>query len=107
MSLALRISFIFSLIIHFIFRSVNLVTELLLCVNNFGGGKIKTVPPEKVIVAPLEAIPPIDERYVADALETVPLIKGFAEQHLSRLKNVRSIINARDAKIDEKTRVRL
>ncbi|MGC1134551.1 MAG: CDC48 family AAA ATPase, partial [Nitrososphaeraceae archaeon] len=31
---------------------------------------------EKVIVAPLEAIPPIDERYLADALESVPLIKG-------------------------------
>ncbi|HYZ51309.1 MAG TPA: CDC48 family AAA ATPase, partial [Nitrososphaeraceae archaeon] len=28
------------------------------------------------IVAPLEAIPPIDERYLADALESVPLIKG-------------------------------
>ncbi|MBO49056.1 MAG: AAA family ATPase, partial [Candidatus Nitrosopelagicus sp.] len=31
---------------------------------------------EKVVVAPLEAIPPIDERYLADALESVPLIKG-------------------------------
>ncbi|MFL6403677.1 MAG: AAA family ATPase, partial [Nitrososphaeraceae archaeon] len=30
--------------------------------------KIKAVPAEKVIVAPLEAIPPIDERYLADAL---------------------------------------
>jgi hypothetical protein len=39
MSLVLRISFIFSLIIHLIFRSVNLVTELLLCVNNFGIGE--------------------------------------------------------------------
>ena len=29
--------------------------------------KIKAVPAEKVIVAPLEAIPPIDERYLADA----------------------------------------
>ena len=38
--------------------------------------KIKAVPAEKVIVAPLEAIPPIDERYLADALENVPLIKG-------------------------------
>jgi transitional endoplasmic reticulum ATPase len=38
--------------------------------------KIKAVPAEKVIVAPLEAIPPIDERYLADALESVPLIKG-------------------------------
>ena len=38
--------------------------------------KIKSVPAEKVIVAPLEAIPPINERYLADALESVPLIKG-------------------------------
>ena len=38
--------------------------------------KIKAVPAEKVIVAPLEAIPPIDERYLADALESVPLVKG-------------------------------
>ena len=38
--------------------------------------KIKAVAAEKVIVAPLEAIPPIDERYLADALESVPLIKG-------------------------------
>ena len=38
--------------------------------------KIKAVPAEKIVVAPLEAIPPIDERYLADALESVPLIKG-------------------------------
>jgi transitional endoplasmic reticulum ATPase len=38
--------------------------------------KIKAVPAEKVIVAPLEAIPPVDEHYLADALESVPLIKG-------------------------------
>src|SRR5215831_14888148 len=38
--------------------------------------KIKAVPAEKVIVAPLEAIPPIDARYLADALESVPIIKG-------------------------------
>jgi transitional endoplasmic reticulum ATPase len=38
--------------------------------------KLKAIPAEKVIVAPLEAIPPIDERYLADALESVPLIKG-------------------------------
>jgi transitional endoplasmic reticulum ATPase len=38
--------------------------------------KIKAVPAEKVIVAPLEAIPPIDERYLADALESMPLVKG-------------------------------
>jgi transitional endoplasmic reticulum ATPase len=38
--------------------------------------KIKALPAEKVIVAPLEAIPPIDERYLADALESVPVTKG-------------------------------
>ncbi|MDP6857555.1 MAG: CDC48 family AAA ATPase [Candidatus Nitrosopelagicus sp.] len=38
--------------------------------------KIKAAQAEKVVVAPLEAIPPIDERYLADALESVPLIKG-------------------------------
>jgi transitional endoplasmic reticulum ATPase len=38
--------------------------------------KIKAVPAEKVIVAPLESIPPVDERYLADALESVPVAKG-------------------------------
>ena len=38
--------------------------------------KVKALPAEKVIVAPLEAIPPVDERYLADALESMPLIKG-------------------------------
>jgi len=38
--------------------------------------KIKAVPAEKIIVAPLEAIPPIDERYLVDALENTPLVKG-------------------------------
>jgi len=38
--------------------------------------KIKAPPAEKVIVAPLEAIPPIDERYLADALESVAVTKG-------------------------------
>ena len=38
--------------------------------------KIKAPPAEKVVVAPLEAIPPIDERYLADSLESVPVTKG-------------------------------
>jgi len=46
----------------------------------FGGivtiQKIKAVAARIVTVAPLEAIPPIDERYLADALYGVPLIKG-------------------------------
>src|SRR5574340_298427 len=52
--------------------------------NNTGVGigdtvtvrKIKTVPAEKVIVAPLDSIPPIDERYLTDSLENIPLVKG-------------------------------
>jgi transitional endoplasmic reticulum ATPase len=38
--------------------------------------KIKAVSAEKVIVSPLETIPPIDERYLTDALESTPLVKG-------------------------------
>ena len=38
--------------------------------------KIKAPSAEKVVVAPLEAIPPIDERYLADALESVPVTNG-------------------------------
>ncbi|MBI2648494.1 MAG: CDC48 family AAA ATPase, partial [Thaumarchaeota archaeon] len=38
--------------------------------------KVKAVPAEKVVVAPSEAVPPIDERYLADALESVPVTKG-------------------------------
>src|SRR5207245_8381400 len=38
--------------------------------------KIKAPPAEKVVVAPLEAIPPIDEKYLADALESVAITKG-------------------------------
>src|SRR5216684_7598618 len=38
--------------------------------------KVKAPPAEKVVVAPAEAVPPIDERYLADALEGVPVTKG-------------------------------
>jgi transitional endoplasmic reticulum ATPase len=38
--------------------------------------KIKTVGAEKILVAPLESIPPLDERYLTDSLEGIPLIKG-------------------------------
>jgi transitional endoplasmic reticulum ATPase len=37
---------------------------------------IKAPPADKVVVAPLEAVPPIDERYLADALESIPVTKG-------------------------------
>ncbi|TMP98900.1 MAG: AAA family ATPase, partial [Thaumarchaeota archaeon] len=38
--------------------------------------KVKAPAAEKVVVAPLDAVPPIDERYLADALESVPVTKG-------------------------------
>ena len=38
--------------------------------------KVDAVAAEKVVVAPLKPIPPIDERYLTDALEAVSLIKG-------------------------------
>lgn len=38
--------------------------------------KVESVKAEKVIVAPYEAVPPLDGRYLADALESLPLIKG-------------------------------
>ena len=36
--------------------------------------KIKSVVADSVIVAPLESIPPLDSRYLADALESVPVV---------------------------------
>src|SRR5712692_4983357 len=38
--------------------------------------KVIAPPAEKVVVAPLETVPPIDERYLADALEGIPVTKG-------------------------------
>src|SRR5690242_10875359 len=38
--------------------------------------KIKAVHAESIIVAPLDSIPPIDEKYLTDSLESVPLVKG-------------------------------
>jgi len=38
--------------------------------------KVKAVPAEKVTLIPIEAVPPLDERYLADALDNVPLIQG-------------------------------
>jgi transitional endoplasmic reticulum ATPase len=38
--------------------------------------KVKAPPAERVVVAPLEAAPPIDERYFADTLEGIPVTKG-------------------------------
>jgi transitional endoplasmic reticulum ATPase len=41
--------------------------------------KIKVKPAEKVIVAPLEAIPPIDERYLSDSLESVSMTQKILD----------------------------
>jgi transitional endoplasmic reticulum ATPase len=38
--------------------------------------KVKTIQAEKVVAAPLESIPPIDERYLTDALEGTPVVRG-------------------------------
>jgi transitional endoplasmic reticulum ATPase len=38
--------------------------------------KAKAVPAERLTLAPLENVPPIDERYIADALEGIPVTKG-------------------------------
>jgi transitional endoplasmic reticulum ATPase len=38
--------------------------------------KVKAPPAEKVVVAPLEAAPPIDARYLADTLDGTPVTKG-------------------------------
>ncbi|MDG6998303.1 MAG: CDC48 family AAA ATPase, partial [Nitrososphaerota archaeon] len=37
--------------------------------------KVNAPAAEKVVVAPLEQIPPVDEKYLADALENVPVTK--------------------------------
>ena len=38
--------------------------------------KLKAIPAQKVIVAPLQPTPPVDGSYLADALESVPVVKG-------------------------------
>ncbi|MDC8452607.1 MAG: hypothetical protein LV477_06825 [Candidatus Nitrosotalea sp.] len=38
--------------------------------------KIKTVPAEKITVVPLDSIPSLDERYLADALNGMPVTKN-------------------------------
>ncbi|MEM2141433.1 MAG: P-loop NTPase fold protein [Nitrososphaera sp.] len=38
--------------------------------------KVKLIPAEKVTIKPLQAIPSIDERYISDSLESIPLIEG-------------------------------
>jgi hypothetical protein len=36
--------------------------------------RARSVPAEKVVVVPLETLPPIDPRYLTDALESMPLV---------------------------------
>jgi transitional endoplasmic reticulum ATPase len=38
--------------------------------------KVKTIQAERVVAAPLESIPPVDERYLTDALEGTPVVRG-------------------------------
>jgi hypothetical protein len=38
--------------------------------------KIIAIPAEKVIVTPLEEVPPIDDRYLTEVLESISVIKG-------------------------------
>lgn len=38
--------------------------------------KVDAIPAEKIIVVPLESIPPIDDKYLVDALNGIPLVKG-------------------------------
>ena len=38
--------------------------------------KVKALQAQKVVVSPLAEMPPVDEKYLADSLENVPLIKG-------------------------------
>jgi transitional endoplasmic reticulum ATPase len=38
--------------------------------------KLKAIPAQKVIVAPLQPTPPVDGTYLADTLESVPVVKG-------------------------------
>lgn len=38
--------------------------------------KVNTLQAQKVVVSPLAEMPPVDEKYLADSLENVPLIKG-------------------------------
>ncbi|UVS68169.1 CDC48 family AAA ATPase [Nitrososphaera viennensis] len=38
--------------------------------------KVKAVPADKVILAPLESVPQLDEHYLADVLDNTPLVKG-------------------------------
>jgi hypothetical protein len=44
--------------------------------NTLAVRKIKAVSAEKVTVKPIESIPPLDERYLADALDMVPVTKN-------------------------------
>jgi transitional endoplasmic reticulum ATPase len=44
--------------------------------DNVNVKKVKTIQAERVVAAPLETIPPIDERYLTDALEGTSVVKG-------------------------------
>lgn len=44
--------------------------------NTVSVRKVKAVAAQKIVVAPLESIPPIDDRYLVDALDNLPFVKG-------------------------------
>jgi transitional endoplasmic reticulum ATPase len=56
--------------------------------------KIKAIPAQNVIVAPLQTMPPVDERYLADALESMPVITSENAAIVTQ-KTVFSITEAR------------
>jgi AAA family ATPase, CDC48 subfamily len=44
--------------------------------DNVAIRKVKAVPAERIVISPMEEVPYIDERYITDALEGLPVVKG-------------------------------
>jgi transitional endoplasmic reticulum ATPase len=44
--------------------------------DNVSVRKVKAVPAERIVISPMEEVPYIDERYITDALEGLPVVKG-------------------------------
>ena len=88
MSLVLRIFFIFSLIIHLIFRSVNLVTELLLCVNNFGIGEYESRDDTIFIEADRYRVAQLVTNLLSNALKFIKRHDGLVSISIERREDV-------------------
>jgi Cell division protein 48 (CDC48), N-terminal domain. len=43
--------------------------------DNVAIRKVKAVPAERIVISPMEEVPYIDERYITDALEGLPVVK--------------------------------